>query len=550
MLSFCARRYGMCSALVLVLAAWNLGYRLDRTVVQTWDESLYGTSAAELLASGDWVVTTFHGQVDYYNAKPPLNVWLIALSFATFGINLVSLRLVSVLSAWLTILVVQWWCRCAIGASAALAASLVLSTLFAFFFLHAGRSGNPDAMFTLFITLTAFALWRGEEHPFALAWIGPLLGLSFLLKGMGFLLPLAIVVLVLMARGGLARREWPPMAAGVVVGAAGGVAWGAARYVAEGGRFFRELVFTDFVARVAEPLDRHGGGLLYYLDALQRDHYDWLAAAAVVLTLAITRAGWARLRGDALGVDRRFLRVVAIWGGVTLGVPTAMSTKLGWYLNPFYPAFAIAVGWTLAWGLTALAGQASQWRWRAAVAILALAAVVAEGKLLWYAHDKRSIGGTPQGLILSVTDMAGARVFRQTWEHSDRFVLEHMRGGRAELGGPAEFLASAMEGDLLLADLEPDNERLAEVRRGGTLSTAAERARTDYRGICPRTSRGCFAASGVSRETCSGGTRMGVTSSVAAPTTCSRSTASGWRRVRWRSACSCTPWCGTPRSSA
>ena len=461
------RRYGLCALAILTLAAWNVGYRLDRDIVAAWDESLYGTTAAEMLARGDWVVTTFHGQVDYYNAKPPLNVWLIALSFRAFGINLVSLRLVSALSALLTIVVVQRWCRRAIGASAALAASLVLSTLFAFFFLHAGRSGNADAMFALFITLTAFALWRGEERPFALAWIGPLLALSFLLKGMAFLMPLAIVVLVLMARGGLARREWSSMAAGVVVGVAGVGAWGAARYAADGWSFLRVLFSTDFVARVAEPLDGHSGGLLYYLNTLQRDHYDWLAAAAVVLTLAILSVGWARLRGDVLGVDRPFLRVVAIWGAVTLGVPTAMSTKLGWYLNPFYPVCAIAVGWTLNWGLIALARVAASWRWRTAVGMVVLAAVVAEGKLLWYSHNRRSMSGTPQGLILSDADVAGARVFYQTWAHSDRFVLEHVRGGHAVQGGPVEFLASAIEGDLLLVGQDPGDEQLVEVRRDG-----------------------------------------------------------------------------------
>ena len=35
MLSFCARRYGPCAAAVLLLAAWNLGYRLDRDIVQS-----------------------------------------------------------------------------------------------------------------------------------------------------------------------------------------------------------------------------------------------------------------------------------------------------------------------------------------------------------------------------------------------------------------------------------------------------------------------------------------------------------------------------------
>ncbi len=46
-------------------------------------------------------------EIDYYNSKPPLNVWLIALAFKLFGANLVSLRLVSVVSAWLTVAVLQ-----------------------------------------------------------------------------------------------------------------------------------------------------------------------------------------------------------------------------------------------------------------------------------------------------------------------------------------------------------------------------------------------------------------------------------------------------------
>ena len=39
-------------ALVLALAAFNLGFRLDREVVTEWDEALYATSAAETATYG------------------------------------------------------------------------------------------------------------------------------------------------------------------------------------------------------------------------------------------------------------------------------------------------------------------------------------------------------------------------------------------------------------------------------------------------------------------------------------------------------------------
>src|SRR6188472_2907303 len=82
---FCERHYRRLAALTLLLAALNIGYRLDREVVTTWDESLYAVSAAEMVRSGNWLVTTFQGDVDYYNTKPPLNIWLIATSFKLFG---------------------------------------------------------------------------------------------------------------------------------------------------------------------------------------------------------------------------------------------------------------------------------------------------------------------------------------------------------------------------------------------------------------------------------------------------------------------------------
>src|ERR1051325_1205158 len=83
--------YRFCAALVLGLAAFNLTFRLGHEIVVDWDESLYGISAWEMLCNNQWLATTFRGSIDYYNTKPPLNIWLLALSFKAFGPNLISL---------------------------------------------------------------------------------------------------------------------------------------------------------------------------------------------------------------------------------------------------------------------------------------------------------------------------------------------------------------------------------------------------------------------------------------------------------------------------
>src|SRR4029450_6625919 len=86
-------RVGWLAGAVLAIAAFNLAFRIGNELVQVWDESLFAITAEEMAASGDWIGTTFLGSLDYYNSKPPLHVWLVALSFKVFGPGLGALRL-------------------------------------------------------------------------------------------------------------------------------------------------------------------------------------------------------------------------------------------------------------------------------------------------------------------------------------------------------------------------------------------------------------------------------------------------------------------------
>jgi len=104
------------------------------------------------------VVTTFDGATDYYNSKPPLNVWLIALSMKAFGPSLTAMRLPSIVAAWLTAAVLLLWATRRFGSQVALLAGAVLATCFGFLHVHSGRSDNPDALMTLFLLLIVVVL--------------------------------------------------------------------------------------------------------------------------------------------------------------------------------------------------------------------------------------------------------------------------------------------------------------------------------------------------------------------------------------------------------
>ena len=123
---WCGRHYALAASAVLALAAINLGFRLGSEIVTEWDESLYAITAWEAVEHKRWIGTTFLDHLDYYNSKPPLNVWLIGLAFQVLGPSLVSLRITSAVAAWLTVAVLQEWTRRCFGPAVALLAGLVL----------------------------------------------------------------------------------------------------------------------------------------------------------------------------------------------------------------------------------------------------------------------------------------------------------------------------------------------------------------------------------------------------------------------------------------
>jgi 4-amino-4-deoxy-L-arabinose transferase-like glycosyltransferase len=459
---------------VLGLAAFNLTFHLGSEVVSEWDESMYAISAWEMGQTGHLVATTFLGALDYYNSKPPLNVWLIALSFKGFGINLVSLRLVSVISAWLTIAVLQGWARRAFGPAIALFAGLVLATTFGFVYAHAGRTAETDALFALLILLTVVTLWAEERQPWHRAWLGPIAAAVFLLRGMAVLMPLAIVLAVLLGRNPARRFQWLPTISAVILFFVPVGAWAVARWRIDQWMFFDKLFHYDFLARTLTVIEEHPGGPFYYLNILQKNQYDWLLAGIVALVLF--PIPWHRVRDrfkplwqgdDGLGV------LLGSWAGMTFLIPTVMRTKLPWYLNAFYPVFALGVAWILVRALSQ-DWHGSSWRRHAFLGMAIVTAFsVAEGKLLWYPSHYRNVNESTQGLLLQEKDrLRSHRVFQARWERAEIFVASGVIG--AERGSAAlleTFWLESRPGDCLMSssrlfDRRPLAPALVPVRSG------------------------------------------------------------------------------------
>lgn len=457
----------------LALGTANLTVRLDREMVEVWDESLFATHALEMRAGRQWAATTFHGALDYFNTKPPLNTWLIAASFEGFGVHLASLRLPSVLLAWLTVVVMSLWVRTTFDLTTAGLTALVLGSTYPFLFVHSGRSANADAPLALVVTLTAIAVWTGGTHPWRGVWLGPLAAAGLMLKGpaaLGFVGPLLIAdVAAARAEGAIDRRWWRTRTIGFLAGAVPVAAWAAARHQVDGWQFLGRLVSYDIAARATEGIQGHDEVWYYYALVLLRHHYEWLAVTVAAVVMA--PAGLRRLRAWARGPDLRVRQCLtaAAWIVGTAIVPTAVPTKLAWYLNPFYPGAALltALAVRYAW-----ASATRPWSRAVLAALVVVAVLTAEGRMVYRSVVQVDLDRSAQGLLVDeAASLGGRRVFAAVCPHPEAY-LAAAAGATCVVASDAEAAArTATAGDFWIGTPEasvPDADRLA-ANRGASL---------------------------------------------------------------------------------
>ncbi len=96
---------------ILLLAYFPLFLHLEVMPYIVWDESRLAVSAFEMLHNHNYWVVTYGNHPDLWSVKPPLMIWVIALSFKILGYNTLALRLPSALFGLMTVLLVYQFCK-------------------------------------------------------------------------------------------------------------------------------------------------------------------------------------------------------------------------------------------------------------------------------------------------------------------------------------------------------------------------------------------------------------------------------------------------------
>lgn len=337
----------------LMLTVFALNYRLGTPALfDDPNDAQYAEVAREMWEGGDWISPRLN-YVVFLN-KPPLLYWLIAGSYALFGVSEWAARLPGALVTLASLFLLYRLGRELFDPLAGLLAAAVCAGMPST--LIEARFIRPDSLLTAAIigTLLAFCVagrTDGARRRRALYCMQGALAVGLLAKGIvGLLLPgVPIAVVILLERRWdllrtlAAPRTWWVFAALVAP-------WHVAAALRHPGFTWDYVVNQHllFFLDKKEPRDSIPITLRAFWGAFILRTFPWTLFVPPALIAGI----WARRASQW----RRAYGLVLAWAGGTLFFFSAATSRLEHYALPAVPAVALAIGallrqWT-EWGRT------------------------------------------------------------------------------------------------------------------------------------------------------------------------------------------------------
>lgn len=318
--------------LVLGLGLFLLFGHIEKLPLRQYDEARQAINAMEMVQSGNLFVTTYDGEPETWNTKPPLLIWLQAGFMTFWGPTELAVRLPSALAALLTgIMLWRFASRRLHREYLGLLAAAILFTTAGYVRLHGTRTGDFDALLTLFTTWAGLSLWvyvDQEKIRYLLQFFAALT-LGVLTKGIAAALFAPAYLVFLLSQ----KRFLPTLRLGttwlalaVSLSFVGGYYW--LRNALQPG-YMMAVAQNELGGRFAQTTEGHAAGFSYYFELLPADHFFpwmWLLPAGVLLVLKSRESLLARSWGYTLLLAIVHLLVISVSG-----------TKLEWYALPDYP---------------------------------------------------------------------------------------------------------------------------------------------------------------------------------------------------------------------
>ncbi len=481
---------------VAFLLFWHLG----APGISATDEAYHGVNAYEMLKTGNGLVNTYRYEVDYFNSKPPLNLWLIILSYKVFGISPFALRFPAAMAGMLIYLLLSLYLWRSRSPRAALFYGLAFMTNVLPLTYHGFRSGDMDGVFALFYVVAMLALAGIRRHPNAIVVYGLAAGLAFLTKSVHAGIILAVGVLFCLVN----RRKLPVkrLAAAVFAMVLPILAWAVPRYLYDGLQFFTHGIAGEMSDKIQTD---HVGDVTYpiRLMLLQK---NWqlllacLAAAACVYLYHRRRRGGKMTQPSIMAACRRHaLLLCSIL--VPMGLYLAAQADMEWYYYPSYIGGNVAAALLADYTVESLKKRPLRILYTAGLTVACLAVGVHVARII-YVSDisgdpnvllRRCIqetvedwGDTYSGYTAYIENVENSYKGQNEWQCNDVFLAETMMDWQCADGGVEAFLAAAGNTEKNADSIEENTDNTEEAadnteRNAGNTEEDAGNAAADAR---------------------------------------------------------------------
>ncbi|MCB0703717.1 MAG: glycosyltransferase family 39 protein [Saprospiraceae bacterium] len=323
--------------LLALLAACAFFWRLDSLPLQIYDESRLANNALEMVQYGHWFEPHYRMEPDLWNTKPPLMVWLQAISMKILGFTELAVRLPAALAAWVSCLfLLFFFYKAKKERGAAVIAALVLMSIPGFNGLHVARTGDYDALLCLFTTISIgyfYISLQQERFGRSLFVVALATAAAVLTKSVAGLLflPGFFVFLLFQEKAGAffrSRRTWQAVLLFLVPV----MAYYGFRESFHPG-YLQAVWENEWAGRYIETLEGHQGGFFFYLKGW------WTGRLGPWINLLPLAALPLFLKKERNLAVYLWIQIV-----VYLLIISMSKTKLPWYDAPLFPLLAILMG--------------------------------------------------------------------------------------------------------------------------------------------------------------------------------------------------------------
>jgi 4-amino-4-deoxy-L-arabinose transferase-like glycosyltransferase len=320
-----------------ILIIFPLFLGLTSFPVLRYDEARLAVNALEMSENGNWIVTQFDGKPEMWNTKPPLMIWLQVIFLKILGTGELALRLPSVIAAFLTAIVImvfldkylkEYW----LGVIAV----TILVTSPGYISIHGARTGDYDALLTLFTTLYCLLFFSFIEtkkikflYLFFIA-----VTLAVLTKSIAGLLFLpALLLYSIWQKQVFSLLKIKQFYFGLALFLVTVPGYYLLREAMNPG-YLAAVNTNELGGRYLTTIESHDHEFLYYFHNFVKNRFKtWLLLVPAGLIIGIT--------GKAEKLTRLSTFLIMLLVSYLLVISTA-KTKLEWYDMPMYPFMAIA----------------------------------------------------------------------------------------------------------------------------------------------------------------------------------------------------------------